>query len=118
MKKIIFFNRLKENVRGSMASLAYVFMIALLTCACASTDKKQTSPYAIALDQILTEGESENSETNDDQEIVCRTREITGSRFKEKVCATKAEWAELDKKNRAEADYLDREIDRRTSVGA
>jgi hypothetical protein len=79
-------------------------------------DKKQASPHAIKVDNILTKGESENGETNDDQEIVCRDVVYTGSRLKRRVCSTKAGWAEIDKKNRKTADDFDREAKRDDGV--
>jgi len=93
MRKILFFKRLKENVRAGWVNLACVFMIVLLTGACAGTYKKQTSSYY-------------------DQEIVCREIRFTGSRMKKKVCAPKADWAARDKKYRKKTEeWLDDVMD-------
>ena len=116
MRKILFFKRLKENVRASSVNLACVFMIALLTGACASEYKKQTSSYANETGQVSAKGESENGETNDDQEIECRWKVFTGSLLKRKVCLTKAEWAELDKKNRRKVDDFFDEVSDHSDV--
>jgi hypothetical protein len=116
MEKILFIKGLKQNVREGTVNLACVFMILLLTCACAGVDKKQASPRATTIDKVLTKGESENGEINDDQEIVCRDVVYTGSRLKRRVCATKAEWDVIDGKNRKIADDFDREVKRNDGV--
>ena len=61
--------------------------------------------------------ESENVETNDDQEIVCRTIKVTGSRIgRKKICATKADWALWAKARREEADKTIRDIAQTSKV--
>jgi hypothetical protein len=104
MTEILFLKRLKENVRASSVILACVFMIALLTGACASEYKKQTLSSANESGQVSAKSESQNGETNDGQELVCRTMTITGSRIKKTYCATKEQWAVMDKKNRKESE--------------
>jgi len=61
--------------------------------------------------QLSAKGESENGEINDDYKIVCRYEAKIGSLFKNKICATKAEWAAA----REEAQELIREIMYRSS---
>ena len=116
MREILFLKRLKENVRASRVNLACVIMIALLTGACASGDTKQTSleisphPSFAELsgsdsnetDQVSKEGQPKNAVNSDDYEEECRTIKVTGSRFKRRVCASRAEWADFDKKNEKE----------------
>jgi hypothetical protein len=41
---------------------------------------------------------------NDDDKVICKTEEVTGSRFPKRLCDTKAGW---DAKARAARDYLD-----------
>lgn len=125
MRKILFFKRIKENAGASRVNLACVFMIVLLMGACASEYKKQISfeippapspgevsvTYADETGQVSAKGESVNGETNDDQEIVCRTIKGTGSRIgRKKICATKAEWALWARAQREEADKTIRDI--------
>jgi len=49
--------------------------------------------------------------SSDDYELECRTRSVTGTRFKQRTCAPKAEWAEFDRKNRKETDQLIRDVE-------
>ena len=153
MRKILFYKRLNEKVRASVVNLACFFLIALLTGACASEYKKQTSfeippppspgevsvPDPNETGQVSAKGElgndvteleriptlpahpanieSENVETNDDQEIVCRTMKVTGSRIgRKKICATKAEWALWAKAQRAEAEETIRDLKEASGV--
>ena len=125
MRMTVFIKRLNENVRAIRAYLACVFVIALLTGACASGDTKQrsleispppspaelSSSDANETGQISAKGESENAVNSDDYEEECRTIKVTGSRFKRRVCAPKAEWAEFDKKHEEESDRYARDAD-------
>jgi hypothetical protein len=43
MKKVLFYKESRKNLRASVVNLGCVFMIALLTGACASEYKKQIS---------------------------------------------------------------------------
>jgi hypothetical protein len=38
------------------------------------------------------------TELSDSKKIVCKRQEVTGSRFSKRVCATKADWAVVQKK--------------------
>ena len=116
MRKILFFKRLNENVRGCWVNLACLAMIVLLTGACASEYKKQTLSYENITGPVSAKGESENGETNDDQKILCREIRIPGSRIKEEFCATKAQWVEYYKKNKIKSDEFFDEVSDRTSV--
>lgn len=75
-----------------------------------------TPGYANETGQVSTKGESENGKTNDDQKIECRWKAFTGSLLKRKVCLTKAEWAELDKKNRRKVDDFFDEVSDHSGV--
>lgn len=106
----IFLKRSKEKTRSSIVNLACFFMIILLTGACAGTGKKQSAVIA----------ESELSEIKGDQTIECRRIAFTGSRFKKKICKTKAQWArEAGVGNKAAGD-LQKAADRSysTNTGA
>lgn len=116
MRNNFLYKGLMKNVKASRVNIACIFMIALLTGACASEYKQQASSYSNETGQVSVKGESENGEANDDQEIVCRTIVRTGSRFKEKICATKAEWAVYDKKNNGNTDVLTNDLNRGTRV--
>ena len=100
-----------KRLGASMANVACVSMIALLLGACASENKQQISPLANETGQGSVKNESGNGETADDQEIVCRMKKTTGTRFTHKVCATKAQWARLEEKNREKTDEFAKEVD-------
>ena len=106
------FQELFKNVRTSMITIICVFITALLMSACAGENKNQMSPLAKETGKVAAAGQMDSSATADDQEIICRMTSTTGSRFKRKVCATKAQWAMLDGKNQDKTDEFKREIDR------
>lgn len=118
MGNILFFKKLMENVGASRVTIAAVFMIVLLMGACAGGNKKPTLSQANETGQVSAKAEPGNGETSGDQEIVCRYRKFTGSRFKHKVCNTKAQWARLDNKNAEKTDSFLDEIDKtsRTAI--
>ena len=131
MRRIMFFERLMENMRASVVNLTCIFIIALLTGACASGNNKQTSfeippppsPGEVSVsqpdetDQVSAKGEAENSETDDDQKIICRTIKGTGSRIgRKKICATKAEWAAWAREQREKADKTVRDLNEASGV--
>jgi hypothetical protein len=49
---------------------------------------------------------------SDDYTLECRTRAVTGSRIKHRICAPKAEWDALDRKNRKDTEQLYRDTDK------
>ncbi len=117
MRKILYFERFKGNVRAGMVNMACVLMIALLTGACAGGYKKQTSSYSNETGQVSEKGETENGETKDDQKIVCRWIVQTGSRMKKKYCTTQAKWTKYDKeKGKKSAEFI-RDVSQDTAVG-
>jgi TonB family protein len=69
-----------------------------------------TRGYANEIGEVSSKGEPRNGETNDDQEVVCRTITFTGTRIKRTVCTKKAEWKALDKKNREKTDEFFDEV--------
>jgi len=87
-----------------LAILVFVCLITLLLCACTSTGKNETTTIKNVTDQVAKKDNSDAGKTGDDHEIVCRIRAATGSHFKNKICATKAEWARRDKKNGEKLD--------------
>jgi hypothetical protein len=87
-----------------------VCLIALLLCACTGTHKKETTSIEKVTNQVAKNDGSDKGKTEDDQEIECRTDAKTGTKFKPKVCATKAEWAIRDAKNKEKSDRFYRDI--------
>ncbi len=137
------FRTLKENIRIVVITPACVLIIILLMGACvtgshiAKNNNESTSPVMTVdekpvdqtatsspqtqinkLPQFTATGESENSKVSKgENEIVCRTRIITGTHFKKKICLTKKAWAEADKKNSRKMDRFDRDLRNQTDRG-
>jgi hypothetical protein len=124
----MFFKR-KLIFRG-ITILACFFMIAFLTSACAGSNKMQASS---SMDQTVqatvkngensdnikmasAEDESGKSEISDDQTIECRRIATTGSRFKKKLCKTKAQWAWESGVGNKKAEELQKKTDRSFST--
>ncbi len=106
MKKILIFKELKENCRFVTFLICFI-MIAFLTCACGGGYKNQSSSIANKSGQESVQAKSENDKTGDDQEIECRKEKRAGSRIPKRICGTKEQWAEWDKKKRENAQgYL------------
>jgi hypothetical protein len=101
-----------------LAISALVSLMALLLCACTSTGKNETTTIKNVTDQVAIKDNSDAGKTGDDHEIVCRIRAATGSHFKNKICATKAEWARRDKKNGEKLDEFNRDFGNRSSINS
>ena len=111
MKKKVLFTKVKEHASFiRITSLACVLIIAFLTGACAG-EKKMQAPAKV---------EPEPSEIIGDQTIECRKRAVTGSRFKRKICKTKAQWAREDSAGNKAAGELQKQADKSysTNTGA
>jgi hypothetical protein len=91
-------------------------LIVLFLCACKSTGKNETATVNNVADQIAKNDESNKGTSEDDQKIECRNLHVTGSRFKNRVCTTKAEWAIRDGKNREKTDQFDRDVSGRSGI--
>jgi major membrane immunogen (membrane-anchored lipoprotein) len=91
-------------------------LIALLLCACTSTGKNETTTINNITNQVAKKDYFDIRKTDGDQEIVCRTRIITGSTFKKKVCVTKSEWAKQDKIKKEKMEQFDRDMFSKTSL--
>ena len=89
---------LSEIGMAKISGMVCILFIALLIGACASNSKQAVSNVNEA-GLVSTTADVENDKIDNPYEIECRYRRMTGSRFKEKVCSTKAEWAKLDRKN-------------------
>ena len=118
MREHSLFQRLLNNVQAGIVTVACVFLIALLVSACASGNKKQIAPLASAdgINQASETGEADTGMTADDKEIVCRMKATTGTRFKRRICATKAQWAKLEEKNQQDTDEFRREAGKKDGL--
>ncbi len=112
MREHSLFQRLLNNAKAGMVATACVFLIALLLGACAGGNNKQMSPMANAdeMNQASGTAEADDGLTAEEKEIVCRMKATTGTRFKRRICATKAQWARLEEKNQAKTDEFNREV--------
>jgi hypothetical protein len=130
MRKAVLFRRSEFDIGGISLYLACVFMVALLAGACAGGETKQASlrvppppsfselsaSSANETDQASAEGEPENGLDSDDYTEECRYIKLTGSRFKRKICAPIAEWAEYDRKMERETDRFARDVSQSSGV--
>lgn len=110
--------KIKLN-KTSTIYLAIPFLlciIALLLCACTSTGKNETATINNVTDQVAKNDDSGKGTIEDDQKIECRNLPVTGSRFKNRVCTTKAEWAIRDGKNKEKLDEFGRDMSGRTGI--
>ena len=100
-----------------MLYLVCVFLIALLTGACASSEhKKQISSNTNETAQVSSIGESENAEDDDGQKMECRTTRTPGSRLKTKTCLPKWQWALIDEERKEKSDRFVRDVGQSSSV--
>ncbi len=104
MKKL-FSKDFMLKYRMNTALFLSLLFFTLLAAGCSSKSQKQA---------VVEQDEGINIE--DYQEIECRTRVVTGSRFKRKICATKAEWAALANRNRKDVEEWDRAIDNNSNT--
>ncbi|NLD35817.1 MAG: hypothetical protein GX654_03025 [Desulfatiglans sp.] len=93
-----------------------ICLIGLLLCSCVSTGKNKTTTINSVTNQVAKNDAPEQGTTEDDQKIECRNLHITGSRFKNRVCATKAEWAIKDGKNKESTDQFGRDVSGRSGI--
>ncbi|MEM9310158.1 MAG: hypothetical protein AAGA34_01815 [Pseudomonadota bacterium] len=59
------------------------------------TEQSETTGPAPADDPV-----KEEAKKNDPDEIICRREAVIGSKFKKKICATRAEWQTLADRSR------------------
>ena len=102
--------KLRGYIKMSWLSLACIFMIVILTGACATGTKKQAMSKTNITGQKTADSEVQYSNLTGDNEIECRMRIATGSIFRKKVCLTKAAWAVVDEKNRKRMDRYERDV--------
>ena len=108
--------KLRGYIKMSWLSLACIFMIVILTGACATSTKKQAMSKTNITGQKTADSEVQYSNLTGDNEIECRMRIATGSIFRKKVCLTKAAWAIVDEKNRKRTDRFHRDVNSKESV--
>jgi len=114
MSALFTFEQLKKDLANTYIPLVCMIVITLLTISCNTVPTKQTDT---AVNSLTTKEKSDNETTaNKKQELECRDVEITGSRFKRKVCEYKETWAAIDKKNERQTDELVRNITEQSGI--
>lgn len=73
---------------------AVLLAVGLVLSACANTPESTPPPAAQseALAETYYRTQSEAEAKVDDDDLVCRTEPVLGSRFPKKTCATKSQW--------------------------
>ena len=103
MKKKNFIKKLIKNNRASWMTIAGMIMILLLSASCASEYNKQA---------LHGKNGAEISKSGGDQEKECRWEVPTGSTLRQKVCRTKAGWAEIERRQKKDVDkFYDEVVD-------
>ena len=93
MKKKNSIEKCKKNNSANRATIVGMILFSFLSFSCAGN--KQALPVS---------NESEISKGGGDPELECRWRVPTGSTLRQKVCATKAAWERMDRRQRKDAD--------------
>ena len=101
MGSLFTFEKMKKDLGNTYMSLICIIVIMLLTTSCNTVPTKQTASTG-----------AENTQ----EELECRYIEVSGSRFKRKICRTKETWAAISKKNRGDADELVRGLNDQSGI--
>jgi len=109
MSALFTFEQIKKDLANTYIPLVCIIVIMLLTTSCNTVPTKQTTSTNTAANSLTT---TENIE----KELECRYIEITGTRFKKKICKTKETWTEISKKDRRGADELVRRINEQSAT--
>lgn len=83
-----------------------IFSAVMLMAGCNTASTKQTSNSGEVSDETVANNEQQ----------VCREIEITGSRFKRKICRTAATWNAIDSAERRGTDEYTRELNERSTI--
>lgn len=96
---------------GRRARLTCVVAAGLNLTACATTESiapKAQSVTAVPVESELVAVEVPDSKETQKQPRSCRSTQITGSKFRKKVCATREQWDELDARTERAKDDINR----------
>ncbi|MEM9668918.1 MAG: hypothetical protein AAF950_08340 [Pseudomonadota bacterium] len=94
----------------------------LAVSACATSDTTTTS--AVSAEAATTSVAPAESETatvvaaSDPNRRICKNTQIIGSNFKKRVCATQAEWDELQERTEHTAQYIRKNIRSQSALDA
>jgi hypothetical protein len=117
MSALFTFEQIKKDMANTYIPLVCIIVIMLLTTSCNTVPTKQTTSTDTAANSLTTKEKSDNETTeNIQKELECRYIEVTGSRFKKKICKTKETWTKISKKDREGADELVRKLDEQSAT--
>jgi len=85
----------------------FASLIAIMAAAAAAT-----SDAPAASGQTASSPPATQAAADDSQKVVCHYEEVTGSRFKKRVCHTKAQWQQLSE----QAEKMQRDIAEHTAL--
>lgn len=90
-------------------SLIFAFLAACLAAACATDDASMEESALVEENQNPENASVETVDEDDPDRITCRYTQVIGSKFKKRLCGTKAQWETMDQRASDDA----REIQRR-----
>ena len=117
MSSLFTFKQIIKALANTSMLLVCGIVFTLLTTSCATVPTKQTASTDTTANSLTTKEKSDNETTADIlQKIECRYIEVTGSRFKRKVCEFKETWAAIDKENKRDADEFFRDTNEKSGL--
>jgi hypothetical protein len=115
----VFFSsqRILKTLANTSMLLVCIIVILLLTTSCTTVPTKQTTSADTPAKSLAVKEKSGNGTTEDPlQKLECRDVEVTGSRFKKKVCEYKETWAAIDKENNKKSSEYVKKIDEQSGL--
>jgi hypothetical protein len=112
MNTLFSFNRIIKVPANTSISLVCVLVITMLSTSCASAPTKQTVSTDTAVNSLTAKESSENIL----KKLECRDVEVTGTRFKRKICEFKETWVAIDKENSEKSDEFVRKMNDQATI--
>ena len=109
MSAFFTFEQIKKDLANTYMPLVCIIVITLLATSCNTVPTKPTTSTDTAANSLTTK-------ENIQKELECRSIEVTGSRFKRKICQTKEAWAKISNKNKKEAGEFSRGITEQSGI--
>lgn len=91
--------------------MIHIHLLAILALGLQAGPETAAEKPADAAATAASDSESaaaKEAKVEDDNKVICRREAVVGSRFKKKVCATKAQWEEMYARNRETAQDMQR----------
>lgn len=102
--------KLRTAGNGSLTGICLALCVALLS-GCASQEEVTAETASAAAYDATAQAAG-------DQEVECRSQQVTGSNFARRVCRTKAEWRRTDGVQRQGVDEYSRQSAEKSSIVA